>query len=116
MSDEKVKVEVKGGVVDILLLAPVDVDSADGIRKAVDGQLQAGQTRFAFDFSRTRLIPSPVVASILEAAEKIVDDHHGKIVVCGLSELNQRVFEMVGVFLFAEQCNTLAEAEVKALL
>lgn len=113
---ETIKTELKNGVALVLLQVPVEHDTAGQLRSAIDSQLEQGTTRFVMDFTPARLIPSPVVATILELAEKIVDDHHGKLVVSGLSDLNRRVFEMVGIFLFAEEAPSVGEAEAKVRL
>ena len=86
------------------------------IEAAFAEKIGEGFTRFILDLGMVTTISSPVVASILDVAEKIVDGKAGRLVVTGLTDLNLKVFEMVGIFLYAEECPTLNEAEVQALM
>ena len=108
-----IKVEVRGKVAIIILDGFLDETAGQAMHQAVQQKIDEKFTRFVFDFQNVKNICSPSVAAILELAEKITDTLSGKVVISGLSELNLKIFEMVGIFLYADACNTVQEAEVK---
>ena len=110
------RVDVKGQVVTIHTTGPLSEDAGNQLVVVAQEKLDAGFTRFIIDFGHALTISSPSVAAILDTAEKIVDGKGGKLVVSGLTDLNMKVFEMVGIFLYAEACPTTQEAEVQVLL
>jgi hypothetical protein len=76
----------------------------------IDSLIDKGCKEFIFDFSKADILESPAVASILTVTEKIVDDCQGHLVLCGLGTMHRKVLEMVGVFLYASCCETVADA------
>jgi len=108
--------EKRGAVTIIYAQGPLNEDAGNAIVRLVVEKLNEGATRFVVDFGHAVAITSPCVASILEIAEKIVDEKSGRLVVSGLTDLNLKVFEMVGILLYAESCSTTQEAETQALI
>ena len=76
----------------------------------IDKYINSGRIKFLFNFEKAITVNSPAVATILTQTEKIVDDHGGRLSVIGLSSIYEKVFEMVGVFLYASLCTSEAEA------
>ncbi|HEY9069189.1 MAG TPA: STAS domain-containing protein [Candidatus Ozemobacteraceae bacterium] len=109
-----IQTERRGEVTIISLRGPLNEDAGRQLVEQVVGELAAGRTRFVVDFGNAVAITSPCVASVLEIAEKIVDEKGGRLIVSGLTDLNVKVFEMVGILLYAESCRTLQDAEVQA--
>ncbi len=111
-----IKVEERGKIIVVIVDGFLDETAGQSLSTAVNLKIDAKFTRFVFDFKNVRNICSPAVAAVLELAEKISDTISGKIIISGLSELNLKIFEMVGIFLYADACPTTQEAEVKASL
>ena len=76
----------------------------------IEEKLKAGFKEFVFDLSQVAMLESPGVACILTLTEKIVDDNQGHLVYSGLSPMNNKILEMVGVFLYANACENAQEA------
>lgn len=114
--DFSLRSEARGAVTLIYTHGPLNEEAGAAIVKLVQEKIDQGVTRFVVDFGLAASITSPCVASILEIAEKIVDEKSGRLVFSGLTDLNLKVFEMVGILLYAESCQSLQEAEVHALI
>jgi len=114
--DFSIKIEVHGEVVVVYTQGPLTEDAGNELMSEVSKKLSENFTRYIFDFGHALTISSPSVAAILDLAEKIVDGKGGRLVVSGLTDLNMKVFEMVGIFLYAESCLTTKEAEIQVLL
>lgn len=106
--------EVRQGVVVLILEGFLDDKAGEEIYSIVQESMGKKLSRYVFDFEKVRNICSPAVAAVLDVSEKITDQVSGRVYMSGLSELNHKIFEMVGIFLFAEGCSNLGEAEVKA--
>ncbi len=114
--DFSVRIEVRGKVAVVYTQGPLTEDAGSKLSTVVQQKIDEGFVRFIFDFGHALTISSPTVAAILDLAERIVDGKGGRLVVSGLTDLNMKVFEMVGIFLYAESCPTTQEAEVQVLL
>lgn len=112
----QIRADVRQNVVILELEGFLDDKSGEEIYAVIQAKMEAKLTRYVFDFAKVRNICSPAVATLLDLSEKITDQLSGRIYMSGLSELNHKIFEMVGIFLFAEGCRTLQEAEVKAAI
>lgn len=110
-----VKVEDREKVSVIFVEGFLDESAAQAFAAAVEKKIAEKFTRFVFDFKNVRNISSPAVAAVLDLAEKITDALSGKVIISGLSELNLKIFEMVGIFLYADACATTQEAEERVL-
>lgn len=108
--------QTKGDVTIISLKGALVEEAGVALASEVSKKLSEGCKRFIFDFGYSLMISSPTVATVLDLAEQIVDVNGGKLILSSLTELNLKVFEMVGIFLYAEACSTLQEAEIKVLL
>ncbi|MFZ2959915.1 MAG: hypothetical protein WA705_23800 [Candidatus Ozemobacteraceae bacterium] len=111
-----IKSEVQGKIFKIHSTGPLGEDAGQELESLVKEGLAKNHRHFVFNFGYAKAISSPAVAAILNAIESIVDGNGGKACVTGLTELNMKVFEMVGILLYAEMCATLPEAEVRVLL
>ncbi|HNV72382.1 MAG TPA: hypothetical protein PKO06_21920 [Candidatus Ozemobacteraceae bacterium] len=119
MTDKKdfdVRFELSGKVAKIFVQGPLKEEAGLDLRSIVERKIEEGFTRFVFDFGNSRAMSSPAVATVLDLAEMIVDSKSGKLIISGLTDLNMKVFEMVGIFMYAEACATHMEAEVRALM
>lgn len=111
-----IKQETQGQVFKVCTEGPLGEEAGQEVEALVRKGLAAKFTRFVFDFGHAKAISSPAVAAILNSTEEIVDGNNGKVCITGLTELNLKVFEMVGILLYAEVCATLPEAETRVLL
>lgn len=114
--DCQIKVESKNNVAIVLTDGPLTEIAAREWSAVVRQKIDENFTRFVFDFGHTRAISSPAVASILEMAEIIVEERKGKIVASGLTDLNLKVFEMVGLLTYLDPCINYQEALKKVLI
>lgn len=110
-----VRVQTKGELVTVYIKGALVEDAGVALAAEVTKKIDEGNKRFVFDFGHSLTISSPTVATILDLAERIVDGKSGKLIVSGLTDLNMKVFEMVGIFLYAEACPTVQEAETQAM-
>ena len=115
-SNYSIKIEERGQIIVVLVEGFLDDTAGQTLSSEVGKKLEENFKRFVFDFKNVRNVSSPAVAAILDLSEKITDNHAGKIIISGLSDLNLKIFEMVGIFLYADACATTQEAEVKASL
>ena len=115
-SNFSIKIEERGQIVVVFVEGFLDDTAGQNLILEVGKKLEANFNRFVFDFKNVRNVSSPAVAAILDLSEKITDNHSGKVIISGLSDLNLKIFEMVGIFLYADACATTQEAEVKVSL
>ncbi|MBF0498904.1 MAG: hypothetical protein HQM09_02120 [Candidatus Riflebacteria bacterium] len=108
--------EIKGKVFEIRSTGLLGESAGQEFEQRVNYGLEQKLRHFVFDFGHAKSISSPAIASILNSTEAIVEEHKGKVCLTGLTELNLKVFEMVGILLSAEVCVTLPEAEIRVLL
>ena len=112
MSNPPLKVEEsnKNGVFVYSVLGYFNDVEGKQTHKMVDAQLQRGNRKFIIDFSVCNLINSPGAAWIFDIVQHVIDDFHGRIVVCGADKLRREVFQMCGIFPLAESAQTVEEA------
>lgn len=67
------------------------------VRQAVEASFARGFQKFVLNVAGSPVINSMGVAQILELVENILDQRHGTIAYCGLNELTNGVFKMVGL-------------------
>ena len=111
-----VRVQTKDDLVTVFIKGSLVEDAGVALAAEVIKKIDEGFLRFVFDFGHSLTISSPTVATILDMAERIVEGKKGKLIVSSLTDLNMKVFEMVGIFLYAEPCPTVQEAEAHAKL
>lgn len=111
-----VRIVVSGQVARVSPVGSLVEEAGEKLVAEVDKLVDKGFVRFVFNMQQVNGFSSPALAMVLDMVERIVDGKGGRIVFIGLSGLNFKVFEMVGVFLYAESCTTESEAEVQALL
>jgi len=58
---------------------------------------QKGAQKIVINFSATPVVNSPGLAALLQLAETVVEERQGKLALCGLNELTNSVFKMVGL-------------------
>lgn len=109
-------VNTAGAVVTLSPSGSLVEEAGNSISRAVEENLNKGILRFIFDMKNIISVSSPALAMLLDLVETIVDGKGGRVVFLGLSDLNYKVFEMVGMFLYAEACSSDREAEVQVLL
>lgn len=107
--------EVRGQVVVLYLEGFLDDTCGQELSKTMEKKIEEKFIRFVLDFQKVRNISSPAVAALLDMAEKVTDSLSGKVIIAGASELNLKIFEMVGIFLYADASPTVQDAEAKAL-
>ncbi|NLI76171.1 MAG: STAS domain-containing protein [Candidatus Riflebacteria bacterium] len=108
-----IRVQAKGDVTLVFIKGALVEEAGVALAAEVGPKIDEGCKRFVIDFGHSLTISSPTVATILDLAERIVDGKGGKLIVSSLTDLNMKVFEMVGIFLYAEACPTVQEAEVQ---
>lgn len=82
----------------------------DRFMPLITGKLDEDFRNFVFDLQKVEVIESPAVACLLSSSEKIVDDYQGHLVFTGLSTMHAKILEMVGVFLYANACESKVQA------
>ena len=103
--------EAQNGKVCIVIFPPTLGEKLyDSLPELIDKQIADNKKCFIFDFKFTHIIQSPAVACILECAEEISGAPDKSLVVCGLSEMNEKIFEMVGLFLYGNCCQNEDQA------
>lgn len=110
-SHEKMEAVIREKDCMVSLKGVLDNQFALELLTFIDSLIEKGCKEFVFDFSQADILESPAVASILTVTEKIVDDCQGHLVFCCLGTMHRKVLEMVGVFLYASCCETVAEAQ-----
>ncbi len=63
----------------------------------IESLARAGNTRIVIDLATCSIINSPGVASLLDAALRLVEDFRGRLVLCGLDRLKTSVLSMAKV-------------------
>lgn len=86
------------------------LETGDELQEKAREAFRRGRLRFVFDFSKCELINSPGVAGMMDLCLRILDDFRGKAVICGLDELKNSVFKMVGILPLVEAAETVDEA------
>lgn len=86
------------------------METGDELQERAREAFRRGRLRFVFDFTNCELINSPGVAGMMDLCLRILDDFRGKAVICGLDELKNSVFKMVGILPLVDVAGTLDEA------
>lgn len=82
----------------------LDINLVEEFSKYINSQIEAGIKYFVFDFRNTKIVQSPAVAVILHTAEIIVSEKNRLLCTCNMSSMNEKIFEMVGLFMYADYC------------
>lgn len=75
-------------------------------------QVEAGEVRIVFDFSKTDYISSSGLRVILQAAKLV--HNQGRVVLCNANEQIHEVLEISGFLDMIKYCDTLQDAIVAA--
>lgn len=100
-----------------LILRPqgyLDAAAGEKLKQACIEALGKGIRKVVLNLAGSPVINSTGIAQILEMSEILVDEHCGSLVICGLSELTQSVFKMVG--LLTPEIHCVDETEALARL
>lgn len=76
----------------------------------VDPLLLQGHKRIVFDFSETKVINSPGVASLLDLVFKVRDDFGGQVFLTGVDSVKRKILSMVSVATENNVAPSLSEA------
>jgi anti-anti-sigma factor len=104
MNDFKFSREQTG---DVLVLRPegyFNEQSGLTLRNFIREQTPAATRKFVVNLRCTTVINSPGITQLLELAEEIVYDLKGRLVLVGVSELYQEVFQVIGLSAMVETC------------
>jgi len=66
------------------------------------------------DLSQCDILSSPGVSTIVELACDLADNYSGKLIICGLDKLKEKVLTLVGIQTMADLAPTVAEAVAAA--
>ncbi len=111
MAEKKeVKFYQKGQVVVLVSPAYFDQEVAITVQRIVRQQYKTGIKRFVIDFGGCQVANSGGVASLWDLALQVLDDYHGKIVLCGVDSIKESVFALIGVIPLLHVAKTLPEA------
>lgn len=100
----------EGEVVVLAIEGYCDEDSGRLIRERIEQELRDGQCRFVLDFAQCPLINSPAIGALVEASLTVHDDFKGRIVLCGLDPLKQKVFRLAQITPTCAEARTREEA------
>lgn len=85
------------------------------VKQAAAELFQKGHSRFIVDLRQCKIINSRGLASMLDLAMKCTDDYRGKLVVTGIDQTKQNLFELIGLDTIITPAPTLEEAARLAL-
>lgn len=111
-----ISVASKGSFAVLSTDGPLNEEAGVRISEEAEKLLSQGVTRLVFNLGHALTISSPTVAVFLDLSERIVDGKGGRVMFSGLTDLNLKVFEMVGIFLYADACPSVQEAEAQVML
>lgn len=110
--------EVKMGIID-----SIPVISAIGyfeklagakVKEEAERLMQGGNVHLVLDLSQCSVLASPGVAVLIEISIAAIDTYGGKLIVCGLDKLKERVLRMVLLQDTSDLVPTVAEAVARA--
>lgn len=110
--------EVKLGIVD-----SIPVISAIGyfeklagarVKEEAEKLMQSGNVFLVLDLSQCDVLASPGVAVLIELSIAAIDKYDGKLIICGLNKLKERVLRMVLIQDTSDLVSTIPEAVAKA--
>lgn len=86
----------------------LDTNNYSDASKLVMDQVEAGEIRIVFDFSKTDYISSSGLRVILQAAKMVHSS--GRVVLCNANEQIHEVLEISGFLDMIKYCESLQEA------
>ena len=99
--------EIKNGTGCMVTFAETLDDQLEkAFAEYIASQIESGVKYYIFDFRYTQIVQSPAVASILGMADLIVSEKSRSLCTCNMSTMNEKIFEMVGLFMYADYCKT----------
>lgn len=85
--------------------------AGDKLKELVMKRLSAGFRSFILDFSGLELINSQGLASLLESAGQVIEEHEGTMSCFGCDKQTQAVLEMASFFYLAPEAENLEGAK-----
>lgn len=90
----------------------LDAEAGRSLIAEIEKGFADGYQRFVLDLSGSPVINSPGVVKLLDLAEAIIDQRQGRLAFCGVAEVPQTIFAMVGLLprvpLFVDEPAALA--------
>ena len=83
----------------------------DKLKELVLSKLATGYRKFVLDLTGVQLINSQGLASLLESAGQVVEEHDGSMATFGCDKQTQAVLEMASFFYLAPEAEDLSEAK-----
>lgn len=80
------------------------------LNEEAEKHCQDGRTVLILDFSLCDVLSSPGVSTIVELGVDVADNYNGKLVICGLDKLKEKILTLVGIQTMAQICHSLPEA------
>lgn len=71
---------------------------------------QCGRIFLILDLSKCEILSSPGVSTIVELAVDAADNYNGKLIICGLDKLKEKILTLVAIQSIAQVVPSLPEA------
>lgn len=105
----RVQAERVGAAVVICPSGRIDGSNVNALEKAIDEQIDAGETALVFDFADLQYISSAGLRVLLVTARRL-QQGQGSTAFCGLADHIAEIFEISGFKNILQVCKTRREA------
>ncbi len=103
-------IETRKGITVLLVNSYFEEECGKELEETTDDLRSKGLKRVVIDFSRCPKVNSMGIGSLLESCTKIVNENHGHVVLCGMTQMMQKVFNMAGVLSLADDAESVDHA------
>lgn len=110
MSQFEVSSDLQDGIPVLRVKGYYEKPAGQEVAKAAAAFWNDRKFHLVLDLSQCDILSSPGVSTIVEIAVDLADTHSGKLVICGLDKLKEKVLTLVGIQSMAEVVSTLTEA------
>lgn len=109
MKEYKIEKKELDGVSILGVWGYFDEKAGEEVSDSIDELLEKGSFLFVMDFSDCKVINSPGIAAVIGSAWRILDDHKGQLVLCGLDSLKTSVLTLAGLLPMLRVATTVPE-------
>ncbi len=110
MEQYRIHLEEADGIATFKVSGYFEKAAGKSIIAEAEKLFEAGIVFLVLDLSECEVLSSPGVSMLVELAIDSADNYDGKLILCGLDKLKEKVLTLVGIHTMAEVVATLPEA------
>jgi anti-anti-sigma regulatory factor len=102
--------EIQDGIPVLRVTGYYEKPAGQQVNQEAERHCRAGRIILVLDLSGCDILSSPGVSTIVELAVDVTDGYCGRLIICGLDKLKEKVLSLVGIRSMAEVTENLPAA------